>query len=293
LVRWQQQTKELPMRANPISVFHLKRRPVEPEVRQGKITKFRDLLEQEGHVHLEGAAVVDLLERVSLHALGAAADAAPQDPYGQGMRRRFYRTATLYPWTGNIRFDDPFIGANGVQFVPYYQPRAINGDADGKERRFAPLPDELEKDATLLAMIRLFFSLLPGDMIERRLPARVGLHLIRLFSDGRRIALPSPNSLHTDGEPWTAIVLLDRVNVSAHSAKSFVASRHCRGKQPQEIDPDDVLVEKTLTETLETIIIDDARVSHAVTGCLGANSKPGWRTTLLIDFSSLHPFRTA
>jgi hypothetical protein len=280
------------MRANSLSPFRLKRIPVDPRVQRGNIVRHRDLLEQEGYVHIDGTDVETLCGGVNLYALAAAAAAAPIDPYSNGMRRRYYRTATFYPWTGTVRFDDTFTDAAGVQFVPYYQAATINGDAGGAERRFAPLPGDLERDAALLGLIRSFFEILPGDMIEHRLPIRIGLHLIRLFSDGRRIALPSPNTLHTDGEPWTAITLIDRVNVSSNSARSFVARRDCRERQPHEIDPDDILFQGTLAKTLETVIVDDARVSHAVTGCLGANGKPGWRTSLLIDYSSMHPFRT-
>jgi hypothetical protein len=104
--------------------------------------------------------------------------------------------------------------------------------------------------------------------------------------------VPSPNTLHTDGEPWTAIILIDRFNVAPGSAKSYIARRRCRYRQPQDLNPEDIFFERTLSKSLETVIVDDARVSHAVTGCLGASCQSGWRTSLLIDYSSMKPDRT-
>ena len=274
------------------AVTRLKRYSAETEFSGATVIKARNALEQSGFAYIAGQELATCCGYSDLSVLQSAADKAPVDPYSDGLRRRYYRTAILYPWTMAIHFDDVFIGADGTKFVPYYQAAEINSEANGTERRFPPLPTVLEHDRMLLALIRAFFAMLPGEMIERRLPIRVGIHLIRLFSDGRRIALPSPNTLHTDGEPWTAITLIDRVNVTHGTAKSFVARRDRRGNQPQDVSPEDIYFERTLSTPLESVIVDDARVSHAVTGCLGADGKEGWRTSLLIDFSPMYPLRT-
>lgn len=253
----------------------------------------RNALEKEGFVHIAGADMRGACGEVGgMERLLEAANQAPGDAHSNGLRRRYYRTATLQPWSGSLRFDDCFIDPDGRSYVPYYQSSGVNADQGGKERRFDPLPNDLEANPLLRALIYMLFSVVPGQMIEQRLPVRVGIHLIRLMSDGRRIALPSPNCLHTDGEPWTAIILIDRWNVTQTTARNFVARRQCKGAQPQDVNSDDILAAVTMTEALETIMIDDARVAHSVSGCLGIDGNVGWRSSLLIDFSPMYPERT-
>jgi hypothetical protein len=265
-----------------------------PEPTIADLIRHREALECEGFVHVTSQDMQLLCgQAFGLPALIEAANAAPDDPDGRGLRRRLYRTASFQPWSGTVRFDDSFAANDGRQYVPYYQAPTVNTDQGGKERRFTPLPDHLESNALLKRLIHVLFLMIPGQMIERRLVVRVGLHLIKLFSDGRRIALPSPNCLHTDGEPWTALVLIDRENVTPNSATNFIASRHCKGSQPQDISPHEVICEITMKAPLETTMVDDSRLSHSVTGCLGANGQPGWRTSLLIDFSPMRPERTS
>src|ERR1700733_12162071 len=79
-----------------------------------KITSYRDLLEQEGYLHIPGPEVESLCNGASLRALADAAAGTPPDPYGNGTRCRCYRTATFYPWTGKLRFDDAFTDATGA-----------------------------------------------------------------------------------------------------------------------------------------------------------------------------------
>jgi hypothetical protein len=83
------------------------------------------------------------------------------------------------------------------------------------------------------------------------------------------------------------------VNVTRNSARNVIAKRACAGLQIQDIADDDRLYEATLTEPLESLYCDDARVSHGVNGVLGANGSEGWRTSLLIDFSDFRLVRTA
>lgn len=256
------------------------------------VQRHRLTLEQESFVHVPASDMATLCNHASLTGIKAAADAAPPDPHSSGGRNRFYRTAEYQPWSRRFRFHDPF-WSRGGWYVPYFQAEATNSDQGGKERRFAPLPDALEEDPLLIAAVSTIESWIPGEMIERRLPLRVGVHLIRLWSDGRRRALPSPPHLHTDGEPWTAIMLVDRENVTEDSARNFIAKRQCYGLHPRDIDPDDMIQEITMRTPLETILVDDARVSHHVCGVQGAHGQPGHRTSLLIDFSPSWPERTS
>ena len=179
-----------------------------------------------------------------------------------------------------------------MPFVPYLQSASIAPDYAGVERRIAPLPDEFTHDASLLAIIRVLFMLIPRGAFHPRFPVRVGVHPFLLISDGQSAALPSPNYLHTDGEPWTAIVLLERENLESDSGRNVIAEWHCRGQRTHDVRPGEIIATVLLGTPLDALIVNDSRVAHAVTACLGRDGRPGWRTTLAVDFSALLPQRT-
>ena len=256
-----------------------------------KMSAYRGRFDRHGYVHVSGPDMQTLTGHTDNRPLLEVANDMPLDPYGGGQRRRLYRTAMFYPWAGELRFDPVFRGPGG-SYVPYFQDQSLNGDQGGHERRFCPVPDRLETDQLLRRLISILYHLIPKGLIESRLPIRTGIHFIRLSSDGREACVPSPNTVHVDGEPFTAIVLIDRVNVTKHSAGNIIAKRHCAGLQAQDIAEDDRLYEATLTEPLEFIYCDDARVAHGVSSVLGAGESNGWRTSLLVDFSDIRLVRT-
>jgi hypothetical protein len=268
-----------------------KPRPITGTALHDKLVSRRDELERAGFVHVGGSEMSAYLGALDGTRLRETANNLPLDSSGDGQRRRMYRTGFFNAWTDDFRFDPAFQGADGP-YVPYWQSAGTNADASGRERRFAPLPDDLENDPLLQQAVRVSFKFIPSDYIACNLPIRVGLHLIRLYSDGRRVCTPSPNHLHTDGEPFTAIILLDRVNIADHTAISFVADRACAGHQPVDVPADSILAKVRMSEALETLMVDDGRVSHSVSGALGATGKPGYRTSLLIDFSDIRLERT-
>lgn len=268
------------------------RLPFSPEA-QKTIIRHRNHLDREGYDHVSAAETLLMLGQGDLTAIVNAADSAPADPYDPyGLRRRFYRKGCYHPSAGQLVFYPPKYDRDNRPYAEYLQAERINMDANGRARRFSPLPDELENDETLQKLVRIIFEMLPGDLIDRRREQEVGLHLTRLYSGGRQRAAPSPYWLHTDGEPWTSIILIDHYNVGRGSAVNYVAERSCRGKQPQDCDRDDILATISMQTPFEMILVDDARVSHHVTGVHGADCNPGWRTSLLIDFSPLRPERT-
>ena len=250
-----------------------------------------DCLERDGFAFVPGEHIAMLTAGADLAPLLDASRNLPVDPTSDGLKFRVYRTATYFPWDGSLRFD-PAFEHRGQLYVPYFQPLTINQAEGGRERRFPPVPPHLEQDPLLQRLVRRLFSLIPASMIEHRLPVRVGIHIIRLFSDGWRVSLAAPNYVHCDGEPWTAIINLERSNVTDWSATNMVARRHCAGIRMQDVLSEDILYRGVMQTPLDTAIVDDARVAHAVSGVLGSDNSPGWRTSLLIDFSDIRLYRT-
>jgi hypothetical protein len=267
------------------------REPLVGSLGHNILVTHRNEVERDGFSVISSDEMTALVNNADKLPLLAAAANMPLDPFADGQRRRCYRTGVMLPWAGEFRFDPPFKGRDGA-YVPYWQSALTNHDANGRERRFAPVPDGLETDPLLLRLIWASFRLIPGGYITNDLPVRVGIHIIRLSSDGRRVCTSSPNHLHTDGEPWTSIILLDRVNIADHSALSFVAERRCAGLQPVDVAREELLAKVTMVSSLEAIMVDDSRVSHCVTGALGADGTSGHRTSLLIDFSGIRLDRT-
>lgn len=95
----------------------------------------------------------------------------------------------------------------------------------------------------------------------------------------------TPDCLHRDGQPYTAVHLVSRHDVTG--GLNYIAPPRYSGRNVDEL-PADALTTFTLTEPLDSYIVDDAAVCHHVSavGCApGAAS--GSRTVMLIDFSPI------
>jgi hypothetical protein len=254
----------------------------------------RNLLELEGFAFVTGAQVQAAMGGADVATLVQAARLAPADPYDlTGSRFRRYHQATFFPWCSRIVSNPPFEdGPNLAPYSAYFQAKHFNIEYGNQRRRFAPFGDELLSNPALLALTNICFRLIPRWRLkgDGRWPVLVGMHLVRLQSDGRRAAVATPNHAHQDGEPFTFVIMLERDNIVG--GVSYIVQARCAGRHPDDLLDCEVLATGTLTEPLDIAAVDDARVAHHVTGVLGADGRPGSRSVLLLDYSELHPTRT-
>jgi hypothetical protein len=127
-------------------------------------------------------------------------------------------------------------------------------------------------------------SLFPN---EGRGLIKVGLHVIALQADGIQPGISSPNRIHVEGEYITFVILLERTGVIG--GESLVAERVYADKHPNEVPFDARLAELTLSEPMDTLAVDDRRLSHYVFPVFARRNAHGRRAVLLVDFTPLEP----
>jgi hypothetical protein len=268
------------------------RAPLAPAMDQ-----LRASIERDGYAFAAGAGVRDALaiDAGELQALVAAGNDLAVDRYDKtASRLRAYSQGHLFPWSRDFVWVPSFVDSPGAApHTVYVQDQTFNQEFGNVHRRFMPIPDRVRTNRALHKLIHGLWETLPGWRKEapRDLSVLVGVHLVKLAAEGSRAAIASPPTLHIDGEPWTFVVLLERHNVQG--GRSYVAQRHCAGKYPDDVASGDLLFEKELTDCLDTLAIDDSAISHTVSGIRSLDCKPAWRTALFIDYSPLHPMRTA
>ncbi|MCX5205992.1 2OG-Fe dioxygenase family protein [Streptomyces sp. NBC_00237] len=221
--------------------------------------------------------------------LRAAFASLPADPYaGDANRYRRYDRGVYVPWEGTFSWlplgHDPVLGP----VTEYYQ-GDHNPEHPGERRRFAALPPDVRSNALLREIIRF-------DAAEAaRLAAlsdgllHVGVHFIKLgVESAEDEAVPSPNALHQDGEPFTFAHLISRDNVSG--GVNVIAPPRCAGLRPSEISPALLQAEFTLENPLDSYGVYDPKVSHYVSPVRrGPEERRGERSILLVDFTPYVP----
>lgn len=283
-----------PFRGNDNNGPHRSRRRKEHRFRskaKPELAKSRDTLEREGYCFGDFR---DSLSVDDLRILVEAARSAPADLYDTTASRfRRYHQAIYFPWTCEIAPVPPFRdGPDVPAYCTYFQASSFNTEYGNLRRRFAPFGQKLLECRALSELIENCFQIIPRSRLAGfgRRPVLVGMHIIRLESDGRRAAVATPNLLHQDGEPFTFVIMLERKN--AQGGISYIANSNCAGSHPDDVNDADILATATLTEPLDMVGIDDARVAHHVSSVLSANGDHGSRSVLLLDFSELTPART-
>jgi len=111
----------------------------------------------------------------------------------------------------------------------------------------------------------------------------VGVHIIEFFVRRGCCVVSSPRNVHCDGEPFTWAFLIARSDVVG--GENLIATVDSCGKNPGELQSEDILARFTLESPLDGWVVDDLRVSHYVSPVTTApDAAFGRRTMLLIDF---------
>jgi hypothetical protein len=253
----------------------------------------RHQLEMDGFAIAGSAAVRAALEPIDLSDILEAVRSAPADPYDPtASRHRLYSQVHRHH-DGTLGLVPPFQdGPNLASYTTYFQASHFNRQFGNQNRRFPPFPKSVLESDALRNLVNVCFAVIPRWRLkgDGRNSVLVGVHGQRLKSDGRRAGVASPPHLHQDGEPFTFVVMLERENVTG--GVSYVATADAAGQSPDDIDESRILARGTLMAPLDILAIDDERVTHHVSGVLGANGRPGSRSVLLIDFSEIELVRT-
>jgi hypothetical protein len=155
---------------------------------------------------------------------------------------------------------------------PYFQPKDENPYAGGIERTFAALLPDTVHNPFLHALVRSTFACLPVPDDRQGKTWEVRIHQIRIVASPGKPGLPAPEGIHQDGTDFLTLHLVRRHNVVGGESTIYDL-----GRQP--------IACHTMTEPLDSFIIEDPRVMHGVTPVHSADGLwPGTRDLLGVDF---------
>lgn len=137
----------------------------------------------------------------------------------------------------------------------------------GKSRRFAPIDDRVLTSAGLRALIG-FDARLATALTGHR-TWEIGIHLVRIVARAGAAGRPTPEGRHRDGHEFVGMHLLRRDGVTG--GLSTVYSED--GGEP---------VRTTLLAPLDSMFVDDSRVTHEVSPTSPVGDR-GVRDMLLVD----------
>ncbi|KVE31054.1 2OG-Fe dioxygenase family protein [Burkholderia sp. TSV86] len=223
------------------------------------------------------------VEQRELDQLARYAQTLPLDGFGGDGRHRCYAEAVLTPSTRTLCWKPGIVGEGGKVEIEYQQATEFQPEYGGVRRRFLRANDHVLQLSLIHRLIWFDFDL--TGWTGRDEPLQCGFHLVRLNAVPGKPSRSTPDCLHRDGQPYTAVHLVNRSGVSG--GLNYIAAPRYAGERITEV-PADALTTFMLTEPLDSYIIDDAAVCHHVSAVACApGARSGARTVMLIDFSPI------
>lgn len=157
---------------------------------------------------------------------------------------------------------------------PHYQSQDYNPLNGGIERWFEPVTDAIGRHTALGAILgtshALFDRMTPTDL--RPESWHVELHQFRIEARADQLGQPTPEGTHQDGVDHVLVLLVGRQNIQSGETTVTDLARRPLGSF-------------TLTEPLDSALVDDNRVMHGVTPVRPSDpARPGHRDVLVVTF---------
>lgn len=164
----------------------------------------------------------------------------------------------------------PTSGVQCEPAQPHYQSLTYNTLNGGIARHFAPIEPVIASGTVLMSALELcrvtFSALAPFY------DWHIEVHQFRIVA-GSTETLPTPEGIHRDGVSFVFMMLVNRVNV-------------CNGETGIDDRDRQPLTHYTLTDPLDSAIVNDERTMHGVTPILAKDpSRQAYRDVLVITFN--------
>ncbi|CCW17635.1 hypothetical protein EBBID32_19760 [Sphingobium indicum BiD32] len=155
----------------------------------------------------------------------------------------------------------------------HYQSRCYNRLNGGIERWFEPVTQAIADNPATEAILRLCQALFSQATLgETPIEQDVELHQFRIEAGPGTVGSPTPEGMHRDGVDWACVLLVNRTNIE-HGVT------HIQDENGKDLET------VTLDAPLDTIFLDDRRVTHGVTDISRVNAaQAGFRDVLVITF---------
>jgi hypothetical protein len=240
-------------------------------MRDATVTTSHELhasVEGGGYAFVEGASMKELLAPFgSLRDWAAFAqswDRLALDTYmadGGRYRRRRHATYSVTADRGLAR----------EAHQPHYQAVDYNPLNGGIARWFDPIEETIGESAAMRAILAFCRSLFDG-LRPHAAPWHIEVHQFRIEARPGVEGRPTPEGLHRDGVDYVLVLLVNRRNIA-----SGVTGIHALGGA--------ALGHFTLTDPLDSAIVDDHRVAHGVTAVEPLDpDQPAYRDVLVVTF---------
>jgi hypothetical protein len=157
---------------------------------------------------------------------------------------------------------------------PHYQSRDYNPLNGGIERWFEPVTEAAAQHPAMNAILRashaLFDELTPAQL---RPPAwHVEIHQFRIEARPGEAGRPTPEGMHRDGVDWVLVLMVRRENIASGETTIYDLVKRPLGSF-------------TLTDPLDSALVDDSRVYHGVTPVVPLDPRaPAYRDVLVVTF---------
>ncbi len=157
---------------------------------------------------------------------------------------------------------------------PHYQSQDYNPLNGGIERWFEPVTEAAARHPSLSAILRT-----SHELFDRMTPAsvrpeawHVELHQFRIEARPGQEGRPTPEGMHRDGVDWVLVLMVRRENIASGETTIYDLAKHPLGSF-------------TLTEPLDSALVDDSRVFHGVTAVEPLDPRlPAYRDVLVVTF---------
>jgi len=154
---------------------------------------------------------------------------------------------------------------------PHYQHQDYNRLFGGVERWFAPIEQGVGESDTMQTILRfcdrLFRCLAPAAASWH-----VEVHQFRIEARAEAPGQPTPEGVHRDGVDFVLVLLVNRDNIVSGTTTVYDLAGRPLG-------------DFTLTDPLDTALVDDNRVAHGVTPVSPLDPvRPGHRDVLVVTF---------
>lgn len=179
-------------------------------------------------------------------------------------RVRRYRDFTFVPRKGLLEPLPP---------VPYFQSLRQNVYAGGIERRFSAVEASVWTSPFFCALVAHDFAAFPIEPSLLDAAWTVHVHQIRIVAGPQATTPVTPEGVHSDGYPFAAVHLVDRVDVTGGESTVYDGS----GRP---------LATASFEEPLDSLFFLDRDMKHYVTPITGCHpTRPGRRSILAVSFS--------
>jgi hypothetical protein len=157
---------------------------------------------------------------------------------------------------------------------PHYQSRDYNPLNGGIERWFEPVTDAVALHPAVGSILRTSHALFDRMTPAALRPAawHVEVHQFRIETRAGEEGRPTPEGMHRDGVDWVLVLMVHRENVASGETTIYDLQKLPLGSF-------------TLTEPLDSALVDDSRVYHGVTAVVPLDiGSPAYRDVLVVTF---------